>query len=69
MTAPPGPHDPPSVRQYTPPARPASFVLGLVVGVVVGFGAGVLVGSKGCPPVPVPGATRDAQAQHGEAGR
>ena len=32
------------------------FVLGLLVGLVVGFGAGVLA-DKGCPPVPVPGAT------------
>ena len=44
-----------------PPRRPRKssgpgFVLGLVLGIAIGFGAGVLVEKKGCPPVPVPGA-------------
>lgn len=55
MTAQPSVHD----LQSSPRARSRSpgFVFGLIVGVVVGFGAGVLVERKGCPPVPVPAAT------------
>lgn len=37
--------------------RRPGFVLGLVAGLVIGFGAGVMVDKKGCPPVPVPGAS------------
>jgi predicted lipid-binding transport protein (Tim44 family) len=45
-----------------------SFLGGLVLGVVVGFCGGVLAGTKGCPPDPVPAgqprqpATTDAKA-------
>jgi len=63
MTAPPSVHDPQFV--LTRSRRPG-FLFGLVVGVVIGFGAGVLVEKKGCPPVPVPGATgRTHQAEGG----
>ena len=38
-----------------------SFVGGLVLGIVIGFAAGVLVEKKGCPPVPAPAATSSAE--------
>ena len=38
-----------------------SFVGGLVLGIVIGFAAGVLAEKKGCPPVPAPAATSSAE--------
>lgn len=39
-----------------------SFVGGLIlVGIVIGFAAGVLTEKKGCPPVPAPAATSSAE--------
>lgn len=66
MTAPPSVHD--SQFTLTRSRRPG-FVVGLVLGLAVGFGAGVLVEKKGCPPVPVPGATANDGAGAQEGGR
>ena len=38
-----------------------SFVGGLILGIVIGFAAGVLTQKKGCPPLPSPGATSSAE--------
>ncbi len=62
MTAPPSIHD--SQFALTRSRRPG-FIFGLVVGVVIGFGAGVLAEKKGCPPVPVPAATGDTHQAEG----
>lgn len=66
MTAPPSVHD--SQFTLTRSRRPG-FALGLVVGIVIGFGAGVLVEKKGCPPVPVPAATASEGDAAKEGGR
>lgn len=47
--------------------RPGFWAV-LVLGVLIGFGAGVLVGTKGCPPVPVPGATGTTGGATGTTG-